>query len=489
MSDEELIRTTELYEEDTSTLNEDDVLNAATDIFELNQIYEQARDNQREYQRGLIQQSGGQINPNAEGRFVFDLQPLQHQTNRRYGIQERNYRVHLRQEGNVIDRLAPAIRDAMQRSVEQVLNNDQIPDHPRLFFDLFSDRLVAGTYRSNGLTVGDWRNNPDRVDHIFENLQEALNSNEDFQMNDSFHMEITTVAPAIRQVRGRRHRRKKVTYQGINDFLIKNKSVILIKNQQDNLCAARAIIAAKATIDYPSNHPLRRKLTKHDNHSSDVHQKEAAEALHQAAQVPLDITVGADQLKQFQLVLPQYRLICIYTGRGHEAVAFSPYDKDKKEIVIVHVDDHYHACNSLKGYRQNTYVCNYCLKGYNDQGQHCCTSTENIKFCLCCRREDCQGFLQAHPQEVKPQRKCNHCGRYFYDEVCYQNHLKYSISGKIKPDDCICFNIRRCRRCKKLNRSKHDIREHRCGYATCPTCSDYVKLEPRKLPKPTRTQT
>ena len=175
--------------------------------------------------------------------------------------------------------------------------------------------------------------------------------------------------------------------------------------------------------------------------------------------------------------LPQYRLICIYTGWGHEAVAFSPYDKDKKEIVIVHVDDHYHACSSLKGYRQNTYVCNYCLKGYNDQGQHRCTSTENIKFCLCCRQEDCQGFLQAHPQGVKPQRKCNHCGRYFYDEVCNQNHLKYSISGKIKPDDCICFNIRRCRRCKKLNRYKHDIREHRCGYATCPTCSDYVKLE------------
>jgi len=129
ISDEDLIQAMELYETDNLSLSEDDILNAAMDIHELEQIYEDAREEQRTYQRDLIEQWGGEINPNTEGRFVFDLQPLQRQTNRRYGIQERNYRVHLRQEGNVIDRLAPAIRDAMQRSVEDVLENDQIPDH------------------------------------------------------------------------------------------------------------------------------------------------------------------------------------------------------------------------------------------------------------------------------------------------------------------------------------------------------------------------
>jgi len=115
----------------------------------------QRREEQRAFQRDLIQQQGGSIDPNQPGRFVFDLHPLQRQANRRYGIQERNYEVRLRQEGNIIDQLAPAIRDAMQRSVEQVLNNDAIPDNHRLFFDLFSNRLTAGTYRSNGMTVGD----------------------------------------------------------------------------------------------------------------------------------------------------------------------------------------------------------------------------------------------------------------------------------------------------------------------------------------------
>ena len=40
MSDEELIHAMEIYEEDSSSLSDDDVLNAAMDIHELNQIYE-----------------------------------------------------------------------------------------------------------------------------------------------------------------------------------------------------------------------------------------------------------------------------------------------------------------------------------------------------------------------------------------------------------------------------------------------------------------
>ena len=478
ISDEDLVRAMELHEQDPFSLsNDDDILNAAMDLHDLQQIYDHARQEQRDFQRDLIEQSGGQINPNVEGRFVFDLRPLQRQRNRRYGIQERNYEVRLRQEGNLIDQIAPAIRDAMQRSVQQVLDNDTIPDSHRLFFDLFSNRLAAGTYRSNGMTVGDWRHNPERVDSIFENLQQTLNSNEDFVMNDSFHMEITTVAPVYRQVRGQRNRRKKVAYQGIDQFLANNKSVIKIRNVDDNMCAARSIMASKAAQDYPAHHPMRKRLMKTEKKISDKTQKEAAIALCQAAGVPLDGAVGADELKKFQNVLPNYRLVCIYTGRNHEAVAFSPYHKDKKVITIIHVDNHYHACTSLKGYRQTSYVCPYCLKGYDMEGHHRCGSEDNQKFCLCCRREDCPDFLESHPQGLKPKHKCPPCGRYFYGSTCYQNHLKYSISGQLKPEDCICFNIRRCKQCKKLNRCKQDIQSHRCGFASCPTCKDYVKLE------------
>ena len=440
----------------------------------------QRREEQREFQRHLIEQEGGSIDENQPGRFVFDLEPLQRQQNRRYGIQERNYNVRLRQEGNVIDQLAPAIRDAMQRSVAQVLDNDNIPDNHRLFFDLFSNRLSAGTYRSNGMTVGDWRHNPERVDSIFENLQQTLNSNEDFVMNDSFHMEITTVAPVYRQVRGRRKRRSKVTYQGIDKFLATNKSIIKINNTEDNMCAARSTIASKAAQDYPADHPMRRKLTKVNRTASDKWQKEAALALCQAAGVDPNAAVGVDELAKFQAVLPGYQLVCIYSGRNHEAVAFSPYAKEKKVIPIVHVDDHYHGCTSLTGYRQTAYVCGKCFRGYDKEGHHRCEVTEDQTFCPCCRKDECPDFLECRPQGLKPKKKCLPCGRYFYGETCYENHLKYNAAGKVNPEDSICRNIRRCPKCKKLNRCKQDIKSHQCGYASCPTCKDYVLLEEHK---------
>jgi len=51
------------------------------------------------------------------------------------------------------------------------------------------------------------------------------------------------------------------------------------------------------------------------------------------------------------------------------------------------------------------------------------------------------------------------------------------MDGKINHDNAICHNIRRCIRCKKINRSKRAIKEHKCGYAACPTCDDYVRLK------------
>lgn len=219
----------------------------------------------------------------------------------------------------------------------------------RVYFDLFSERIRDDSYRANGLVAGDWRNNNTTVDRIFNHLQSALNSNESFQMDDTFRLEVTTVAPRV--VRGTGKARKaKMNYLGIDDFLLKNKSIIKIHNPDDNLCAARAIVAAKASVDFPSGHAIRNRLTKVKKGTSDRPQLQAADKLRRQAQVSEEVAVGPEELQQFQAVLPEYRLICIYTSRGNEAVAFSPYDPKKKQIVIVHVNHHYHGCNSRLGF-------------------------------------------------------------------------------------------------------------------------------------------
>ena len=219
MSDNELSAYADLYQVDDDLL---EALEAYEDgeFADRAMILYQTREEQRAYQERLIEQQGGQIDPQQPGRLVFELRPLQRRQNRRYGIGERNYEVQLQQEGNYVDQLAPAIRDALQRAVRSILDDEQVPDNHRLFVDIFSHRLPAGMYRTNGLVVGDCRRHPERVEQIFENLQQTLNSNENFAMDDTFHMEVTTVAPRYREERGRRRRHTKAAYQGIDQFLL-----------------------------------------------------------------------------------------------------------------------------------------------------------------------------------------------------------------------------------------------------------------------------
>lgn len=190
-------------------IEDDRQLNDAMDRF-LNQAaanYE-ARERQREFQRHLIEQSGGSIQPEEPGRFEFDLERISHDSNRRFGIDERRYRVNIRQAGNVIDRIAPALRDGLQRAIQRLLENCNLPNNHWLYFDIFSERFAGAAYRGNGLTVGHWRNQDDLIDTVFNRLQEALNSNESFAMTETFRMEVTTVVPRTERGSGRPRRYK-----------------------------------------------------------------------------------------------------------------------------------------------------------------------------------------------------------------------------------------------------------------------------------------
>lgn len=143
------------------------------------------------------------------------------------------------------------------------------------------------SYRGNCLVAADWRNSTHMVDQIFNHLQSALNSNESFEMNDTFRLEVTTIAPRV--VRGTgKPRRKKIGYLGAENFLLKNRSVIKINNPNDKMCAARGIVAAKATLDYPAHHGTRTQPTKTNRGTSDRPQQQAAYRLTRQAGVPED---------------------------------------------------------------------------------------------------------------------------------------------------------------------------------------------------------
>ena len=68
----------------------------------------------------------------------------------------------------------------------------------------------------------------------------------------------------------------------------------------------------------------------------------------------------------------------------------------------------------------------------------------------------------------------------FLEKLCYQAHLNKDRQQKTNPGASVCQTIRRCKTCFKLETTPKHIRRHRCGYARCPSCQEYVELSTHK---------
>ena len=166
------------------------------------------------------------------------------------GVRERHYTSNIRQVGQFIPQqnLAAAIADGLHRTIQNLILRDRIPAADRVYFNLASNRLV-NSYAYRGLPAGEWLNGSDRVDSLLQQMSQVLNSNENFEMNDSFQLSFTHVRTSPR---GSGQKRKlKPGHSNPETFKRLKGSVISIDNK-DELCCARAIVTAKARVD---DHP------------------------------------------------------------------------------------------------------------------------------------------------------------------------------------------------------------------------------------------
>ena len=81
------------------------------------------------------------------GRFRFVPEPLHERRSQKVGVHERV--VHLRpvQEGRLIpqQQLADALTRGLRRAVEEVLDQQKVPDTDRFYISLASDRLLSAS--------------------------------------------------------------------------------------------------------------------------------------------------------------------------------------------------------------------------------------------------------------------------------------------------------------------------------------------------------
>ena len=410
-------------------------------------------------------EASDQLEEEAANAFQFELVPYTDRRCTKFGIRRRTFTTLLQQHGGNLARLLPnhilpeLIEHTLEMAIEQqILNDPTAKEDDWIMINMSSHRLQSA-YQSHRVSIADWILDGTGSRAMLEKMSQVLNSNEQFQMDDTFHIEITH---ARNPGTGSGRNQNKPGLTPINQLLKRKKNVIRINNYDDLSCA-RAIVTAKAHQDYGSGHWITRNCKR-----GFPLQEEYAKQLHNEAGVPLG-ACGLREIQLFQNTLSEYQLIVIDAELGYQLIFKGQPKPKEKQLVLTKHKEHYHTCTSLTGFFGASYYCTQCEKSFVvDDGQH---HRCNGKRCYACQQTKCKAF-----QDAQATFYCPECCRSFFNQQCYQNHLFYTPSGRKANDNSVCQVKKRCPGCNKIQNGKRDIREHQCGHSRCPSCHKYVDI-------------
>ena len=244
-----------------------------------------------------------------EERLKFKLTPCTDKRCKKFGLERKVFSLRLAENENGELQGQEAwklLEGSLQKAVAKVTSSHK--DEDTMFVAMSSNRLHH-SYHSPRLSVGDWRDSTLQARRVLEMMSAILNSNESFQLNDSFHTEITVV-----ETPSRGRSRVSLKNKSLDSLIRKKKSVVQIKNN-DELCCARSIIVAKAKVYNDANYNTIKRGT--------VMQTNLARQLHQAAGVPQG-PCGLEEISQFQEHLTQYQIVVISADHGMQTIFRGP---------------------------------------------------------------------------------------------------------------------------------------------------------------------
>ena len=168
------------------------------------------------------------------------------------------------------------------------------------------------------MSIEQWRDPLGASRQLLDNISNLLNSNENFEIDDSLTLDVTHITMPSGLPKGKRKRHTFST-DNYGDFLRSKRGVVRIMNH-DELCCARAIVVAKAMVDpqlkviKDSRKPL---------------QKQLAQSLHEEARVLVG-PCGLQQIKLFEIVLKEYQFVVVSAEHGHAIVHKGPQTTTNK---------------------------------------------------------------------------------------------------------------------------------------------------------------
>ena len=404
----------------------------------------------------------------------FQLRPIGARRNWRKVLNKQRFqgRIQQHRDATPSDDLGRELTEALRRTIRRQIEADNtLTPHSTLHFVMQSDAFTHA-FQSTTFTVGEFEDGSERLDTYLQSLAAKLNSNQDFSPDDTFTLETTFIhTPGPGRGNGKKYRPGR---EAVEKLLARKRSVIQIKNK-DELCCARAIVTMRAWIDEGN-----RGLNYQNISKGYPIQTRLAKELHQKAGVP-EGPCGLRELQKFQDVLPGYQIKVLSVDKPHSIIFHGP--DSHKRILLIKVDDHYHGCNSFKGFLGKSYFCHDCNRGYNQEDikHHWCKG----KWCRSCERADCPDFTEVKRlcepgQFPSPTVSCGHCHRYFFGEACYASHK--IGTAKRKP---LCDVKKKCLACHKVYDAapvekkrggdrKSTKYRHRCGWSECPFCQQQV---------------
>ena len=352
---------------------------------------------------------------------------------------------------------------ALQHAIrEQVLQDPEVCPNDHFLININSNRL-RHSYHSTRMRVGEWMNNDLRAQEVMQQISRKLNSNERFQLDDSFSLHISHIRDPGR---GSVNQHIKKATRTLEKLLDEKNSVVKIKND-DELCCARTIVTMKAYCDFGSRDSRYKNLQQ-----GKPAQGREAKTLHRVSGVP-EGPCGLPEIDTFQKHLPEYQIVVLSLDHNYQIIFKGP-PRDK-HIILIKVGNHYHGCNSLSGFLGSVYFCIDCETSYDhdDHSHHPCKG----KKCHVCHQTGCVDFA---PGQI-PHHQCPRCQRAFFGEQCMGNHYVYfttdgkraDVAKKIKS---VCTTVRKCKNCKRLLRPHEIETRHVCGTAECHSCKQYHNL-------------
>ncbi|WAQ94828.1 LOW QUALITY PROTEIN: hypothetical protein MAR_007299 [Mya arenaria] len=286
------------------------------------------------------------------------------------------------------------------------------------------------------------------VDILLSEIERVLQSYEQFVLDETFGLEFVHVhLPSGSGSRGK-------PYVDISKMLNNKGSVIQIRNT-DELCCARALVTEIARIE---KHPQWDYIRK-GRHA----QKQLALNLHEKAGVPLK-RCGIEEIKQFQAVLPNYKIVVLSKNHFNAIIYEGP--EDGKPIYLYSHNEHFDVITTVACFLNRSYFCIQCKKGYSNKEQHACNNP-----CVYCHR--------LHEDDTTHWEYCSDCNRYFINTACSAMHKQNHDTGT-----STCCLYYKCRECgQAINMRKHK-KPYMCNETYCKTCNEFVEEDHKCFMQP-----